>query len=307
MDESPSFGVVNDIQRMCTCDGPGFRTVVFLKGCYLNCQWCHNPEGKRRYPEVIPFVSNCVGCRDCLDVCPTGALVLNEDRQPRIDRGLCSTCLQCVRVCRYAALVCWGTIMLTDQVVAEVERDKEFYVHSGGGVTVSGGEPMAQPEFAEALMKACKDRGIRTALDTCGHAPWGDFERVLPYTDLVMLDIKEMDAHKHRQYSGIGNELILKNAERIAAFGIPMRFRIPLIPGRNDSRENWEAAARFIDRLGDAVLGVDLLPYHPFAGGKYRAFGMDYPFPSGEGLPDEAVTPVVGLFLECAPEVTVGG
>jgi pyruvate formate lyase activating enzyme len=197
--------------------------------------------------------------------------------------------------------------MLADQVAAELARDKLFYVNSGGGITVSGGEPMAQPEFVEAIMKAMKRLEIHTALDTCGHAPWSDFERVLPYTDLVMLDIKEMDTEKHWEYSGVGNELILANAERIAALGIPMRCRIPIIPGRNNSREHWDSAARFIESLGDTILGVDLLPYHPFAGNKYKAFGMDWPFPVGEGLADEEVAPVIDLFLESAPEVTLGG
>jgi len=197
--------------------------------------------------------------------------------------------------------------MLVEQVVAEVERDKMLYVNSGGGVTISGGEPMAQPDFVLAIMNACKERGISTALDTCGHAPWEDLERVLHCTDLVMFDIKQMDTHKHREYSGVGNELILENSKRIADLGIPIRFRVPIIPGSNDSRRNWESAARFIECLGDAVLGVDLLPYHPFAGGKYRAFGMDYPYPGGEGLADDDVAPVIDLFLEHVPEVTVGG
>jgi pyruvate formate lyase activating enzyme len=307
MHPETAFGVVNDIQRMCTCDGPGFRTVVFLKGCYLNCQWCHNPEGKRRYPEVIPFVGNCVRCGECLSVCPTAALTVDDELGPRIDRSLCSTCLQCVRACTHDALVLWGRIMSVEQVVAEVEQDKTLYVNSGGGVTISGGEPMAQPDFVRAVMEACRKQGIGTALDTCGHAPWEDMEQVLRFTDLVMFDIKQMDTHEHRQYSGVGNERILENARRIAALGVPIRFRIPIIPGSNDSRRNWERAAGFIGRLGNAVLGVDLLPYHPFAGGKYQAFGMDYPYPGGEGLSDDDVAPVIDLFLEHVPEVTVGG
>jgi len=307
MKQDPVFGVVNDIQRMCTCDGPGFRTVVFLKGCYLDCQWCHNPEGKRRYPEVIPFVGNCERCGECLSVCPTSAITVDGVLGPRIDRSRCSTCLQCVRVCQYDALVLWGRVMLAEQVAAEVAQDKMLYVNSGGGVTISGGEPMAQPDFVLAIMEACKERGISTALDTCGHAPWEDLERVLPYTDLVMFDLKQMDTRKHREYSGVGNELILENAKRIAGLGLPIRFRIPIIPGSNDSKSNWESAARFIECLGDAVLGVDLLPYHPFAGGKYRAFGMDYPYPAGEGLVDDDLAPVIDLFLEHVPAVTVGG
>lgn len=300
------FGVINDIQRMCTNDGPGIRTVVFLKGCLLNCEWCHNPEGKRRFPEVIPFVGNCVACGECLKVCPTGALHI-EDGKPHIDKALCTTCLQCVNACKEDALVVWGRIVSVKEIMHEVMSDRLFYINSGGGITLSGGEPMAQPSFSLALMKKAKEEGIGTALDTCGQAPWKDFEKILQYTDLVLYDIKLMDSKKHREYSGVGNELILENARRIASNGIKMRIRIPVIPGTNDSPTNWEETARFIEALGDAVQGVDLLPYHPFAGAKYRAFGMDYPYPVGEGLEDEIMVPVVDFFLDHAPEVTVGG
>jgi len=301
------FGVVNDIQRMSMNDGPGYRTIVFLKGCVLNCEWCHNPEGKRRYPEVIPLIKNCTGCEKCLEVCSTGALTLDENKKPIIDKRLCSTCLQCVDICGYAGLVLWGRIMTAEQVMDEVIRDKEFYDNSEGGMTLSGGEPMAQPEFASALMKAARVLGINTALDTCGHVPWKAYQKILEYTDLVLLDIKHMDTEAHRNYSGMGNELILENAKQFAASDIPLRIRIPVIPGKNDSKENWKATAVFIESLGDAVQGVDLLPYHPYAGGKYRAFGMDYPYPIGEGLEDEALVPVIDLFLDHVAEVTIGG
>jgi pyruvate formate lyase activating enzyme len=307
MQDKVLFGVVNDMQRMSMNDGPGYRTLVFLKGCVINCEWCHNPEGKRRYPEVIPHFGNCNGCGECIDVCSTGALSLNEDNRPRIDNRLCTTCLQCVKICRVEGLVVWGKIMTVEQVMDEVMRDKEFYLNSGGGMTLSGGEPMAQPEFATALMKAAKDQDISTALDTCGHAPWKDYEKILKYTDLVLLDIKHMDTIEHKSYAGTGNELILKNAGRIAELDVPLRIRIPIIPGRNDSEKNWKETALFVESLGDAVMGVDLLPYHPYAGGKYKAFGMDYPYPAGEGLDDEFLVPVIDLFLEHVPEVTVGG
>jgi len=307
MEDGELYGIITAMQRMCMNDGPGYRTSVFMKGCHLDCQWCHNPEGKSRYPEVIPFVANCTGCMECLEVCPTGALSIIGESKPRIDRGLCSTCLQCVNICKYDALILWGKIVTVEYVMDEVMEDKVFYMHSGGGMTLSGGEPMVQPEFTLALMKAAKDGEIGTALDTCGQAPWEDFEKVLEYTDLVLFDIKIMDSDEHRLYSGLGNELILENAKRIASSGINMRIRIPVIPGRNDSRENWEATAKFIESLGDPVQGVDLLPYHPYAGGKYKAFGMDYPYPVGEGLEDEGLVPIVDFFVDHAPEVTVGG
>jgi pyruvate formate lyase activating enzyme len=307
MDEGQRLGIINDIQRMSVNDGPGFRTVVFLKGCLLDCEWCHNPEGKRRYPEVIPYVNNCEGCNKCLEVCPTGALTIIEEKKPIVDKGLCTACLQCIGVCKYYALVCWGKIVTAREVMDDVARDKPFFIESGGGLTVSGGEPLAQPEFTRALMILAKETGIGTALDTCGHASWEDLEKVLEYTDLVLFDIKNIDTKEHRKYAGLGNELILENARRIAQRGVKMRIRVPIIPGRNDSDESLRATAKFIGGLGNAVLGVDLLPYHPYAGGKYRAFGMDYPFPTGEGLNDDVLAPFVELFLDYVPEVTVGG
>ena len=308
MTQEHIFGIINDIQKMSMNDGPGYRTTIFFKGCTLNCEWCHNPEGKNHYPEIIPFVSNCTGCGDCLKVCPTGALSLDKETStPRIDRRLCTTCLQCVNVCQSDALVIWGKIMSVEQVMEEVLKDKLFYVNSQGGLTVSGGEPMSQPNFVQALFMAAKKENIHTALDTCGHAPWEHYEKVLPYTDLVLFDLKNMDKAKHRLYAGADNKLILANAKKIAALGSKIRIRIPVIPGSNDTKENWEKTAEFIKNLGKAVQGVDILPYHPFVGGKYKAFGMDYPYPVGEGLEDELIEPIIEYFIECAPEVSVGG
>ncbi|MDY6918323.1 MAG: glycyl-radical enzyme activating protein [Chloroflexota bacterium] len=301
-----TLGVVNDIQRMSICDGPGYRTTVFLKGCYLDCQWCHNPEGKRRYPEVFPYIPNCIGCMKCVDVCPTGALTVEEENKPIIDKGLCNVCLQCVKVCKYDALVVWGKIMRAGEVMDEVEKDLPFYVNSGGGMTLSGGEPMAQPEFALALMKLAKALEIHTALDTAGNVPWEDFEKVLEYTDLVLYDIKIMDPQAHKEYSGRSNELILDNAKRIAGLGKKMRIRIPVIPGRNNTVENMRETGEFIRGLGDVVLGIDLLPYHPYAGSKYRIFGLPYPFPEGEGLADQSIDPFIDVLVDYA-DVTVGG
>jgi len=300
-----NLGVIFDIQRFSIYDGPGIRTTVFLKGCYLNCKWCHNPEGKRRYPEVFPYNPNCEKCNLCIEVCPTGALKRVNDVL-RIDKGLCTTCLQCVKVCKHDALVVWGRFVTVDEVIEEVLKDKEFYKHSGGGMTVSGGEPMAQPEFTYELMKAAKEHGIHTALDTCGYAPWQDFEKVLEYTDLVLYDLKVMDPEKHKEYSGVRNDLILENAKRISEMGIKMRIRVPIIPNVNDNEENMRQLGEFVSTL-DTVEGLDLLPFHPWAGAKYRIFGLDYPYPIGEGYEDEKLIPLIDVLIEYVDEITVGG
>jgi len=198
-------------------------------------------------------------------------------------------------------------MMTVGEVMEEVIQDKMFYENSDGGMTVSGGEPMAQLDFLCALMESAKTEGISTALDTCGYASWEDYARVLEFTDLVLFDIKNMDTGIHKDYSGAGNELILDNVRRIADKGIKMRMRIPIIPGRNDSLENMEETAKYVESLGYVVLGVDLLSYHPFAGAKYRIFGMEYGFPIGEGMADDKVKPILDMFLKHVDEVTIGG
>lgn len=301
-------GFITDIQFFSLSDGPGIRTTIFLKGCLLNCRWCHNPEGKYRYPEVFPFLPRCDGCGDCIEVCPAGAITMERPGVPRIDRRLCNGCFQCVEACKREALVVWGRQVTVEEVIGEVERDKTFYRTSGGGMTLSGGEPLAQPGFAGALLQAARERGIQTALDTCGHVKWEAFEGVLENSDCVLLDIKHMDPRAHRDYCGITNELILENASRMVAMGKQVRVRVPVIPGFNDTEENLRRTAEFVRDLGRSrgSIGVDILPYHPFAGAKYRVFGLEYPYPSGEGYPEDRLRSIVEIFVDCDLEVTVG-
>ncbi|GAB6273492.1 MAG: glycyl-radical enzyme activating protein [Peptococcaceae bacterium] len=309
--EEQQTGVITSIQLFSLNDGPGIRTTVFLKGCRLNCKWCHNPEGNRRYPEVYPFISNCTGCKKCVEVCPTEAITFLEPTRPKIDKSRCIVCLQCVEICPYEAMVQWGEIVNVKHVIEEVEKDKPFYKNSGGGMTLSGGEPLTQPEFARALMKCAKLREIHTALDTCGYAKWEVLESVLEWTDLVLFDLKHMDAQAHKEYCGVTNEVILENARRIAAKKVPLRIRIPVIPGRNDTVENMRLTAEFVAALDrenkNVIQVVDLLPYHPYAGSKYVQFGLEYPFPVGEGYKDEEIEPIIELFTGQGLDVTVGG
>ena len=302
-------GYVNDIQFYSLSDGPGIRTTVFLKGCLLNCRWCHNPEGNRRFPEVFPYQNNCTGCGLCLEVCPAGAIEMAEPCRPRIRRERCIDCFQCAEACPEQAMIVWGRLMTVQEVMEEVERDKAFYKHSGGGMTVSGGEPLAQPGFTRSLFAAARERGINTALDTCGFAPWEVLARVLEVTDYVLLDIKHMDPEAHRRHCGASNETILENARRMAERGVPMRLRLPLIPGFNDGEENLRRSAEFVRELEERgrELEVDILPYHPYAGAKYRVFGLDYPLPQGEGYPEERLRGIVEIFTARGLTVTVGG
>lgn len=304
-----TLGVINNIQTFSTSDGPGIRTTVFLKGCTMNCRWCHNPEGMKRYPEVFPNASKCTGCGECLKVCPTGAISFPEEKMPRIDKNLCNTCESCVDACKFDALALWGVFVRAGDVLDEVEKDKLFYDRSGGGITVSGGEPTARFEFTLALLKGAKERGINTALDTCGYTPWKKLSALLRWTDMVLYDIKYMDPDMHKEFTGRDNAIILENAGHIAEMGIPMRIRVPVIPGRTDTVSVLSKTAEFIAELNEkgTILGVDLLPYHPYAGAKYRLFGLDYPFPQGEGFNDEDVLQFIEVFTDEGLDVTIGG
>ncbi|MDY6835790.1 MAG: glycyl-radical enzyme activating protein [Chloroflexota bacterium] len=301
------IGIITNIQFYSLCDGPGIRTNVFLKGCVLNCRWCHNPEGVRRNPEVFPYHPNCIGCGDCIEKCPSGAITLPEPTKPSVDKGRCTYCLQCTDFCRYRALVVYGRYVTVGEVITEVEKDKPFYKNSGGGMTLSGGDPLAQPDFTLSLLQAAQAREINTCLDTSGYAPWETLEKMIDYIDFFLWDIKHMDSAAHKDWSGVGNELILDNLKKVAERKKKIRIRVPIITGINDTNENLLATAQFVQSLGESIQGVDLLPYHPWAGAKYRLFGIDYPFPAGEGYNEERLLELLGIFEPYAAEVTVGG
>lgn len=296
------MGIVTNIQRFAANDGPGIRTTVFLKGCRLNCQWCHNPEGVRHFPEVFHFWPNCINCGNCRTVCPSGAMTEIRktptypgqkgwkgkigSKKIQINRDKCLNCFQCVEVCEFDALVISGKFMTVDEVIHVVEQDIPFYEQSGGGLTVSGGEPTAQPEFVYSLFKAAKAKGINTALDTSGYQSWKILEKILDVTDYALYDLKHMDRKAHIDFTGVSNDLILKNLENIIQRkDVTTYIRLPLLPGVNDTEENIRATGKYIRSLG--LQTVYLLPAHPFAGQSYRLVGIDYPFPIGESYPEE--------------------
>jgi len=255
-------GVIFNIQRYSIHDGPGIRTTVFMKGCPLVCLWCQNPESRNFHSELFYSRAHCDGCGKCVLACPEKAIELNEGRS-RTDRSLCKACGSCAAVCPHEARSLMGRTVSVDEVFDAVCRDAIFYQRSGGGVTLSGGEPLAQPEFAIGLLKRCKEAGIHTALDTCGHAPWETMEQVLRYVDLVLYDLKHMDPEEHRKATGISNDLILHNLKRMVREShISLSVRIPVIPGFNDTLQNLRTTARFVLEELDPSLPVYLLPYH---------------------------------------------
>jgi pyruvate formate lyase activating enzyme len=282
MDKKPT-GIVYDIQGFALHDGPGIRTTVFLKGCPLRCPWCHSPESQQFHPQLSWLSAKCVGigrCGKCLDACPKhgispGKIVEHAATRENIqhihiNRSLCDNCGNCAAACVYKSLFVCGTEYTVEDLIQRLSKDLPFYVQSGGGVTVSGGEPLSQPHFVLPLLKGLKAYSINTALDTTGHAPFKIIESVMPYTDLFLYDLKHMDPEQHRIVTGVSNDLIMENARKIAAAGAKMQIRIPVIPNFNDSEKNIHETGAFCRKLGEAVTVIQLLPYHNLGVMKYQ-------------------------------------
>ncbi len=271
------MGLVFDIRKYSIHDGPGIRTTVFFKGCPLRCRWCHNPEGQFPGAEVILRGAHCIRCGACVEACPQGAARLGE-AGPEVQRERCERCGECTLVCYAEARQIVGREMTVAQVMAEIERDVPFFDESGGGVTLSGGEPLAQPSFSLGLLEACKEREIPTALDTCGFAAWDTFERVRGYVDLFLYDLKLIDNARHRQFTGASNNLILTNLQELSKRGHSILLRLPVIPGVNDDEENIRQTGEFVASL-PRLHSLELLPYHHAATSKYVGLGLEYPLP----------------------------
>jgi pyruvate formate lyase activating enzyme len=268
-------GRIFNIQRFSVQDGPGIRTTVFMKGCPLACPWCSNPESKKKTPELGHIDALCDGCGRCAEVCDRKAITA-EAKRVTIDRGLCDDCGRCVEVCAPGALKIFGREVTVDEVFAEVRKDELYYRNSGGGVTASGGEPLAQPAFVTALFERSHEAGIHTTLDTCGLASRAAIERVLQCTDLVLFDLKLIDPATHAAITKGSNTTILNNARLLVERGIPLIIRIPLIPAHTDTEENVAALVQFVGELGAGVMAVNLLPYHRFGLSKYEMLDQAY-------------------------------
>lgn len=264
-------GRLFNIQRFSVHDGPGIRTTMFFKGCNLRCSWCHNPESYRMEQEMQYFRERCTDCKACVEACGHGLLV--EEGKRRVPKD-CVHCRRCEEACLNSALKYAGQEYTVRELTELALRDKAYYESSGGGVTASGGEPLLQDVFLEQLFAQLKEKQIATALDTAGHVEFSRFERVLPYTDLVLLDLKIMDEKKHREYTGVSNRRILQNARRLMEMGQRIHIRVPIIAGINDTMENARALKEFIGESG-SVEQVRFLPYHNMGLTKGSSVGVE--------------------------------
>ena len=296
-------GLVFNIQRFSIHDGPGIRTTVFLKGCPLRCRWCSNPEGMTAWPEIIVNEQRCIHCGDCRESCSAGAIISIEGNKiERIDQDRCTECMQCVEICPSKALECVGSCTSVDKLVSEIRRDALFYHNSGGGVTVSGGEPLFQWRFTTELLRICKQEGMHTALDTTGFSPWEIFEGVLKYVDLVLYDIKHIDEEAHVEGTGVKNKVIMENFLKAAALK-PIWLRFPVIPRFNDSFEVVEQIAQMGAEAG--VQKVSLLPYHEWGLPKYERLGRTSSYIYSDTVSDDAVKRIGRIFQDKGLKVTL--
>jgi len=302
-------GLVSDFQRFSIHDGPGIRTIVFLKGCPLRCAWCANPETVDPRPEIMLIPHNCIGCGRCYEVCPTNCFSESEEgRISSIDRDRCllPECGTCQHVCYANAINISGRYLTVAEIMDVVMQDREFYDRTGGGVTFSGGEPFAQPGFLLELARTAKTLKLHTAVETCGHVNWNMLSTVLGYLDYVLYDLKHMDPDRHLQGTGVGNQVILENLKRIAATGKPIRVRLPLIPGFNDSEKNIRATADFIAGFSN-LEALDILPYHRMGEPKWGQLHQEYRL-HGVTPPDkDRVYELADIARTYGIEVTVGG
>lgn len=296
-------GAVFNIQRFSLHDGPGIRTIVFLKGCPLSCLWCSNPESQSLEPVLMYKAEDCIHCGRCIPACKNHAL--SRENKNFVNRDLCQGNGDCAHVCPVSALVLKGKKMSVQQLIRELKKDATTYRHSGGGITLSGGEPLVQSDFASQLLKGCKAQGWNTAMETTGVGSREAIDQVIPYVDTVLLDIKHMNRDKHKEYTGVTNDLVLKNAREIAKISKTV-VRVPVIPGFNYSVEEIKNIADFAKTL-TGVQTVHLLPYHSFGENKYGLMGREYTLKELKNMSPKDLEECKKAVEDCGLQCIIGG
>jgi len=298
-------GFITDIRKIAVHDGSGIATTVFLKGCPMRCLWCHSPEARSDEPVLAYYADNCVGCGQCIEVCPTGALSQGNEGLV-INRAVCQVCGACAEVCSTQALVIQGRTVTVEEIMAEMEKDRPFYENPGSGLTISGGEPTHQLQFVKALLKAAKEAGIHTCVETCGYSSWSAYEDILPFTDLVLYDIKSLNSQQHRQHTGRSNAVILQNLQTLTVDGIYVLVHTHVVPGFNDTIEEISAIASFLSSL-DNVPPLKLLPSQQLINkAKFERLGMEYPFGDVQPTTHELMQELAEVVKRHGVECTIG-
>lgn len=275
--ESHIEGVIFRIKRFSVHDGPGIRTTVFLKGCPLNCVWCHSPEGIDQKITIWHNPNVCIGCGKCTLECPESALTLIKDRKAyiEIDRNRCNLTGNCVDVCPTGAISYTGSKLKVSEIISEIEKDKTFYDNSGGGVTLSGGEPLYQPQFSAGILKACKGQKIHTAIETSLFSDWETVEMISKYTDLFLIDLKISDPAEHKKYTGKTNSTIRENFRKLAKSGTDIIIRIPMVNKITDTQDNLEKISDFVKEVRSDIR-IEKVPFNPLAENNYKKLGIPF-------------------------------
>lgn len=297
-------GTIFNIQRYSIHDGPGIRTTVFLKGCPLNCWWCHNPESQNSNSEIMFFKEKCTLCGSCLKRCPQKAIE-SVNGYPVIVKSKCTLCAKCSDFCPSNARALVGRNIEVKDLIKEISKDEIFYEESNGGVTFSGGEPLAQTDFLNNVLKLCKSKNIHTTIDTSGYATWEQFEKILDNVDLFLFDIKHMNNAKHLEYTQVSNVIILENLKKLSRRGCNIHVRMPIIAGVNDDDENIDLAVDFLSKLN--IIQINLLPYHNMGMDKYRRLNMNYKLSGLEKPSNEVIDKIAEKFKKSSIKIKIGG
>ncbi len=304
-EEQSSKGRIFNIQKFSIDDGPGIRTLVFLKGCPLHCPWCSNPESQAVKAQVMYYLKKCRGCGKCMKICPKNCIMPDEQFGLLTDHSTCIGCGTCVDSCFFNARELLGKDYTEEELMQIILQDYDFYKNSGGGVTFSGGEVMMQPAFLLRMLRCCKEQGIHTAIETCGYAPWESFQDILPYTDLIFYDFKHFDSNKHKQYTGVDNRRIKDNLQRLNLMRANVIVRIPYIPGFNDGFVTMEKMITELRTMRTEK--VEILPYHRIGKDKYVGLGKQYVYEDLKSLKADTISFVEDIGRNLGIEVTVRG